>query len=170
MLTVLLQVRYHREEGKCRAGAHGPGSQRRRTRSGSSNSSGSNEGNTRGGRGGRTCTGGMNGAPGTVQTRTSKHEVSAGSMNKRGRVQTSTEGMNGAPQTVQMRTSEHRGRTGGSNEHMGYERSTRDGTNEHEVSAGSTNERRRVRTSAGGYERARGKCGGLNKRAQGVRT
>ena len=30
---------------------------------------------------------------------------------------------------------------------MGYERSTGDGTNEHEVSAGSTNERRRVQMS-----------------------
>ena len=42
----------------------------------------------------------------------------------------------------------------GLNEHMGYERSTRDGTNEHDTSVGSTNERRRVQTSAGGYERA----------------
>ena len=43
--------------------------------------------------------------------------------------------------------SKHEGRAGSSNEHMGYERSTGDGTNEHEASAGSTNERRRVRTS-----------------------
>jgi hypothetical protein len=37
-----------------------------------------------------------------------------------------------------------RGGRGSSNEHMGYERSTGDGTNEHEASAGSANERRRI--------------------------
>ena len=109
MLTVLLQVRYHREEGKCRAGAHGPASEGVRAVAVATAAAA-----TRGTReGGRTCAGGTNGAPGTVQTRTSEHEVSAGSTNKRGRVRTSAGGTNGAPGTVQTRTSEHEGRAGG---------------------------------------------------------
>src|ERR1700685_3610759 len=97
MLTVLLQVRYHREEGKCGAGAHKPGSRRRRTHSSSGNGSGSNEGSaggtnvrrgvrtsTRGAHGVQMSTGGMNGAPGTVQTstRVSRYEGSMGGMRR----------------------------------------------------------------------------------------
>ena len=147
MLTVLLQVRYHREEGKCRAGAHGPGSQRRCTRSGSGNGSGSNEGNTGGGTNVRR---GYERSP-----RDGKNE------NERAR------GECGEYEQVRE----------GSNERRGYKQSPGDGTNENERARGegggvrtstcsmngapgmvqrSTRQMQGVRMSAGGYERARG--------------
>ena len=102
MLTVLLQVRYHREEGKCRAGAHGPGSQRRRTRSGSGNGSGSNEGNTGGG------TNVRRGYERSPRDSTNENERARGECG------------------------EYEQAREGSNERRGYERSPGDGTNENE--------------------------------------
>ena len=122
MLTVLLQVRYHREEGKCRAGAHGPGSQRRCTRSGS------NEGITGGGRGDeraqgvqtepqgwykregastrrvrgvRMSAGGFERAQGVRTEPQGRYKRERASMRGGQGVQTSTWGMNGAPGMVQ---------------------------------------------------------------------
>ena len=74
-LTILLQVRYHREKDKHRAGAHEPGSQRGRTCSGSGNGNSSDKvRGERGGykqvRGGRACAGGcMNEHRGTNERR-----------------------------------------------------------------------------------------------------
>ena len=133
MLTVLLQVRYHREEGKCRAGAHGPASEGVRAVAAATAAAA-----TRGTRGGGTnVRRGYERSPGDG---TNENERERASM---------------------------RGGQGGLNEHMRYERSTGDGTNEHKVSAGSTNERRRVRTSAGGVRTSTRGARGIERTSTG---